>query len=90
MSQTEFILESLKQKDAKPVESFQLGQGYALEWNTSMILTVSRYGIVYKSVSMKEALALRRLAVELVIECGVKKSYLADALHVSRQSIDNF
>ncbi len=90
MSQVEFVLESPKQEDPKPVESFQLGSGYALEWNTPTMLTVSRYGIAYKTVVMKDTLALRRFAVELVVECGVKKSYLANALHVSRQSIDNW
>ena len=91
MNHTECLLpQSPTQADVKPVESFQLGEGYTLEWNTSTMVTVSRYGIAYKTVVIQETLDRRRLAVELVVECGVKKSYLAEALHVSRQSIDNW
>ncbi len=71
-------------------ESISIGNGYALEWNTAKILTVYRYGVPYKTTQLNAGIDRRRLTVELVFECGVSKSQLAEALHASRQSIDNW
>lgn len=68
----------------------RLGNGYALEWITKKLLNIYRYGVPYKTVEINAGIDTRRLAVELVLECGVTKSKLAEALNVSRQSIDNW
>lgn len=67
-----------------------IGNGYALEWASSKILKVYRYGVLFKNIEIKAAIDKRRLVVELVLEGGVKKYKLAKALDVSRQSIDNW
>jgi hypothetical protein len=67
-----------------------IGNGYSIEWLTDSILIVYRYGIVFKKVAIQAGIDKRRLVVELVLEEGVIKSKLADALNVSRQSIDNW
>ncbi len=71
-------------------ERLSIGKGYAIEWNTATILTVYRYGVPYKTTQINAGIDRRRLAVELVLECGVSKRQLAEALHASRQSIDNW
>lgn len=67
-----------------------IGNGYSIEWVTEKILIIYRYGVVAKKVEIKAGIDIRRLVVELVLEGGVTKSNLADALKVSRQSIDNW
>ena len=44
----------------------------------------------FKVVEIKAGIERRRLVVELVLEGGIIKSRLAEALNVSRQSIDNW
>jgi len=92
MSQEQFALESesLGQNQTKYSEHIFIDDGYALEWNTATMVTVYRYGVPYKTTQIKAGIDRRRLVVELVLECGVSKSKLAEALHVSRQSIDNW
>jgi transposase len=67
-----------------------IGNGYSIEWLTDSILIVYRYGIPSKEVAIKAGIDRRRLVVELVLEGGVIKSKLAEALNVSRQGIDNW
>lgn len=67
-----------------------IGRGYSLEWQTDTLLTIYRYGVPYKTTQIKAAIDKRILVVDLIIDGGVKKSALADALGVSRQSIDNW
>lgn len=67
-----------------------IGNGYALEWIGNKGLVIYRYGVCYKQTEINVAIDRRRIAVELVLEGGVTKSLLADALKVSRQSIDNW
>ena len=94
MSQEQFSLDpecpGEHQHQTQSSERISIGNGYALEWNTATILTVYRYGVPYKTTQITAGIDRRRLAVELVLECGVSKSWLAEALHVSRQSIDNW
>ncbi len=90
MSQEVFVPEFPAQTDTKHSERFLIGNGYALEWKTKTMLMVSLYGIPSKTIVIREGIDRRRLAVELVLECGVSKSKLAEALNVSRQSIDNW
>ena len=67
-----------------------IGNGFAIEWVTARMITVYRYGIPCKYVEIKADIDKRRLVVELVVEGGVTKSKIAEALNVSRQSIDNW
>lgn len=67
-----------------------IGNGYDMEWIGSTGLVIYRYGIPYKQTEIKLAIDRRRIAVELVLEGGVTKSLLAEALKTSRQSIDNW
>jgi transposase len=67
-----------------------IGNGFAIEWLGKSYLTVYRYGIPYKICHIKEAIDRRTVVVELVLECGVTKSRLAEAFGISRQSIDNW
>ena len=67
-----------------------IGNGYAIEWVSDRLLIIYRYGVPYKKTEIAAAIDRRRLVVELVLECGVTKSRLAEALDVSRQSIDNW
>ncbi|UCG54953.1 MAG: helix-turn-helix domain-containing protein, partial [Dehalococcoidia bacterium] len=67
-----------------------IGNGYALEWVTDRIVIIYRYGVIAKKVEIKSGIDKRRLVVELVLEAGVTKSKLAEALNVSRQSVDNW
>jgi transposase len=67
-----------------------VGNGYAIEWVSDSYLAVYRYGIPYKKTEIRAAIDRRRLVVELVLEGGVTKSRLAEALDVSRQSIDTW
>jgi hypothetical protein len=67
-----------------------IGNGYAVEWLARQLLAVYRYGVLYKTAEMRAAIDRRRLVVELVLECGVTKLRLANALNISRQSIDNW
>lgn len=67
-----------------------IGNGYAIEWIGAKGLIIYRYGICYKQTEIKSSIDRRRIAVELVLEGGVIKSLLSEALKVSRQSIDNW
>lgn len=71
-------------------QRISIGNGFAIEWLCKSHLTVYRYGIPYKICHIKEAIDRRTLVVELVLECGVTKSRLAQAFGISRQSIDNW
>lgn len=67
-----------------------IGNGYAVEWLAEKLLAVYRYGVLYKTAEINAAIDRRRLVVELVVECGVTKLRLAQALNLSRQTIDNW
>lgn len=67
-----------------------IGKGYSIEWHTDTFLTIYRSGVPYKTTQIKAAIDKRILVVDLIIDGGVTKSALADALGVSRQSIDNW
>jgi len=67
-----------------------IGKGYSLGWQTDTLLSIYRYGVPYKTTQIKAAIDKRILVVDLIIDGGVTKSALADALGVSRQSIDNW
>jgi hypothetical protein len=67
-----------------------VGNGYAIEWVSNRHLLVYRYGVAYKKTEIGAAIDRRRLVVELVLEGGVTKSRLAEALSISRQSIDTW
>lgn len=67
-----------------------VGNGYSIEWVSDKHLIVYRYGVPYKKTEIRAAIDRRRLVVELVLEGGVTKSRLAEALNISRQSIDTW
>jgi len=67
-----------------------IGNGYAMKWAGPRSISVFRYGVPFKHVEIKAGIDKRRLAVELILDCGVVKSRLAEALKVSRQSLDNW
>jgi len=67
-----------------------VGNGYSIEWVSDKHLIIYRYGVPYKKTEIRAAIGRRRLVVELVLEGGVTKSRLAEALNISRQSIDTW
>jgi transposase-like protein len=84
------VQQALFPTESQDDKRISIGNGFAIEWLGKSQLTVYRYGIPYKICHIKEAIDRRTLVVELVLECGVTKSRLAEALDISRQSIDNW
>lgn len=84
------VQQALFPTDSQDDRRISIGNGFAIEWLGKSHLTVYRYGIPYKICHIKEAIDRRSLVVELVLECGVTKSSLAQAFGISRQSIDNW
>ncbi|OGW16970.1 MAG: hypothetical protein A3G93_07065 [Nitrospinae bacterium RIFCSPLOWO2_12_FULL_45_22] len=84
------VQQALFPTDSQDDRRISIGNGFAIEWLGKSHLTVYRYGIPYKICHIKEAIDRRSLVVELVLECGVTKSRLAEAFGISRQSIDNW
>jgi len=67
-----------------------IGNGYSVECASPKIIIIYRMGVPLKKTEIKTQIDKRRLAVELVLECGAIKLRLADALQISRQSLDNW
>jgi transposase len=86
MAQRKFFKAQRDENDGR----ISVGNGYAIEWVSNKHLVVYRYGVPYKKTEIRAAIDRRRLVVELVLEGGVTKSILAEALDVSRQSIDTW
>lgn len=82
--------QSLFPNKTKKDNRISIGKGFAIEWFGKNDLIIYRYDILYKKCHIKEAIDRRILVVELVMECGVTKSQLAQAFDISRQSIDNW
>ncbi|MEW6003497.1 MAG: putative transposase [Nitrospirota bacterium] len=79
-----------KKKAKKDDNQIPIGNGYTIKWINEKTLGIERYGIPYKIVEINTAIDRRRLVVELVLEAGVKRYKLAEALKISRQSINNW
>jgi hypothetical protein len=84
MAQQQLFPEKEKNKD------ILIGNGFSIEWVTAKLVKIYRYGVPFKNVEIKAGIDKRRLVIELVLEGGVIKSKLAEALKISRQSIDNW
>jgi len=67
-----------------------IGNGYYVEWVNNNFLTVYRYGVPYKTTELNAQIDKRLLAIELVLECQVTKYKLAEALKISRQTLDTW
>jgi hypothetical protein len=84
------VQQALFPAESQDDKRISIGNGFAIEWLGKSQLAVYRYGIPYKICRIKEAIDRRTLVVELVLGCRVTKSRLAEALDISRQSIDNW
>ena len=85
-------MDSMLFEDQEQKGGFELiGQGFALK-KTSDPDKVHLYknGIFMKEQILKPAIEKRLFVIDLVERQGVTKSKLADALQISRQSIDNW
>ena len=74
------------------IQRLSLGRGLYLAINkdiTTKVAQLYREGTFIKVVDLSDKVA-RKLFVTEVIELGAKKSYLSDALGISRQTIHNY
>jgi len=79
--------------DTRPQATYlSIGAGFYLEWvdRPNKVIRIYRYGVLFKQVTLTTGIERRRLVVELIVEGGVSKKHLAEALGVSRSSIDTW
>ena len=84
------VQQQLFAKQSKNDQDIAIGNGYSVEWVAAKIVRVYRYGVPFKVVEIKAGIDRRRLVIELVLEGAIIKSRLAQALKISRQSIDTW
>jgi transposase len=84
------IQEELLAIKKEPSNWISIGNGYSIEWVTKNLIIIYRHGIPFKKVQITAQIEKRRIAVELVLECGVGRQKLAGALEISRQSLNNW
>jgi len=67
-----------------------LGKNYALKVKSGELIEIFHNGQFQKVARIAPAIEKRLIVVDLVERCGVEKKKLADALGISRQSIDTW
>jgi transposase len=71
--------------ELKPV-----GKNYAIKLKTEELIEIFHNGQFQKVAKISPNIEKRLVVIDLVERCGVEKKKLADALGISRQSIDNW
>lgn len=88
MKQTNNILFPQREEEFK--DMVDIGAGFALKKVSQIHIEIYSPNGFYKAVELKTQITKRLLVVELVNKHRVRKSLLAKALEISRQSIDNW
>ena len=81
--------QKLFSQDEKRYTGTAIGNGNSVEWLTTKIVRVYRYGVPFKVVEINAAIDKRILVVELALESGVIKSRLSEALKMRLACIDS-
>lgn len=88
--------DTMEQKELFPTDhkkknyGTSIGNGYSLKWISKTLIMIYLYEKLTRRYEIKKQIDKRHAAVELVLECGVTKCRLAEALNISRQSLDNW